>query len=279
MGSTRAPIITVGGGIKPAGLDLDFEGSWGIGTDTYEIKATPLTSTNQVNLPQLKTKTRMDPTLGILSMGMSFFGGLMQSKRARQAQQDALSQQRYMEKQITDLENSRGEVINPYANMKDLSGMIRNPYANLQVATRAAELKAEETDLSLANTLDTLRATGSGAGGATALATAAMRSKLNIAAGIEQQEAQNTRMRAQGEFQMDQLKMREAMRLQNAEAQGKAFMFQGQERRDMQKLNRLSAMAGGYAQQAAGYGQQASAGMGQALGSLTGLGYSLLNKP
>ena len=242
------------------------------------ITAAPLTNINQVNLPQLKTNTGMDPlTMGI-SMGMNFFGGLIQSKRAKTAMQDALSQQRALEKEITDLENTRQDVVNPYAGIKDLSGMIRNPYANLQVATRGAQLKAEETDLSLANTLDTLRATGAGAGGATALATAAMRSKLNIAAGIEQQEAQNTRLRAQGEFQMDQLRMKEAMRLQGAEAQGKAYMFGAQERRDMQKLNRLSAMAGGYAQQAAAYGQQADAGMGQALGSLAGLGYSLYNK-
>jgi len=218
----------------------------------------------------------MDP-LSLLGLGMSFFGGLSQSKKARQAEQDALSQQRALEKEISDLEGSRQEVINPYANVKDLSSMISNPFANLQVATRAAQLKAEETDLSLANTLDTLRATGSGAGGATALATAAMRSKLNIAAGIEQQEAQNTRLRAQGEFQADQLRMKEQMRLQGARVQGDAFMFQAQERRDMEKLNRLSAMSGGFARQAAAYGQQAGAGMGQAIGSLAGLGFSFAN--
>ena len=48
------------------------------------------------------------------------------------------------------------------------------------VATAAAEMKAREQDLSLATTLDTLRATGASAGGATALAQAASRSKANI---------------------------------------------------------------------------------------------------
>jgi len=249
-------------------------GGYGMYGNYYKTPST----TTPTKTTTTTTKKSMTPGLGLLGMGLSFFGGLMQSKRSRQAQQDALSQQRALEREISDFENTRQDIVNPYANIKDLSGMIRNPYANLQVATRAAELKAEETDLSLANTLDTLRATGAGAGGATALATAAMRSKLNIAAGIEQQEAQNTRLRAQGEFQMDQLRMKEAMRLQGAEAQGKAYMFGAQERRDMQKLNRLSAMAGGYAQQAAAYGQQADAGMGQALGSLAGLGYSLYNK-
>ena len=216
-------------------------------------------------------------SLQLLGLGLSFFGGLMQSKRAKQAQQDALSQQRALEKQISDLEGSRQDVINPYANIKNLSSMIRNPYANLQVATRAADLRAEETDISLANTLDTLRATGAGSGGATALATAAMRAKLNIGSTLEQQEAQNARLRAQGEFQSDQLRMKEAIRIQGAQAQGEAFKFQMQERRDLEKVNRLSAMSGGFARQAASYGQQAGAGMGQALGSLAGLGFSFAN--
>ena len=44
-------------------------------------------------------------------------------------------------------------------------------------ATKAAEIQIEESDIALANTLDTLRATGASAGGATALAQAALRSK------------------------------------------------------------------------------------------------------
>ena len=52
---------------------------------------------------------------------------------------------------------------------KDLSGTLSNPYANLGVATNAAKFEAEQIDVSLANTLDTLKDTGAGAGGATAL--------------------------------------------------------------------------------------------------------------
>ena len=72
---------------------------------------------------------------------------------------------------------------------KDLSGMVSNPYANLGVATQAAEIQIEEADIALANTLDTLRATGASAGGATALAQAALQSKKGVSANIEQQEA------------------------------------------------------------------------------------------
>lgn len=75
---------------------------------------------------------------------------------------------------------------------------IENPYSNLPIATKAAELKAEETDQALANTLDNLRASGYSAGGATALANAAAKSKQAIASDIEKQEAANARLEAKG---------------------------------------------------------------------------------
>ena len=105
-----------------------------------------------------------------------------------------------MEKYQTALDNiekNRQEIVNPYAN-------VTNPFANMQVATKAAEMQAEQTDIALANTLDNLRQTG--AGGATALAQAALKSKQGITANIQQQEMQNQRLAAQGEQRMQQLK-------------------------------------------------------------------------
>ena len=65
----------------------------------------------------------------------------------------------------------------------------------------------EETDKALANTLDTLRAQGSSAGGATALAQAALKSKAGIAADIERQEVLNERLKAQGEIMVQNAEM------------------------------------------------------------------------
>jgi DNA uptake protein ComE-like DNA-binding protein len=144
--------------------------------------------------------------------------------------------------------------------------MVSNPFANLQVATKAAEMQAEQADLSLANTLDTLRATGASAGGATALATAALRSKQGVAASIEQQEAANARLRAQGEQRAQQMRMAEAQRLQQADVQGRQFMFQTQEQREMQKLNRLA----GLSTQAMVNANAASAQQAAQLGALGG---------
>jgi len=127
-----------------------------------------------------------------------------------------------------------------------------NPYANLGVATSAAEIKMEQTDLALAATLDTLQSTGASAGGATALANAAARSKKDVAADIEKQEAQNEKLAAQGEAELQSKQLAEQARIQSiqiseggraqmAQAQGEAFKFQAQEGRDQATLDRMAA--------------------------------------
>jgi hypothetical protein len=159
---------------------------------------------------------------------------------------------------------SRQPIVNPYAHSSDLSGMISNPFANLQVATAAAEFQAEESDLALASTLDTLRATGAGAGGATTLAQAALRSKAGVSASIAQQEARNEQLRAQGEQKAIQMRMTEAERLQNADMLGRQYMFDAQEQRDVADISRLSAMSQQFAQQE----MDAQASRGNLLGTV-----------
>ncbi len=114
---------------------------------------------------------------------------------------------------LETLANNRQDIPDLSANLKDLSDQITNPYANIGVATKAAQIQMEQTDLALANTLDTLAMTGAGAGGATALARAAAQSKQNVAANIEQQEAANEKLRAQGEQQRQQQLMAEQIRM------------------------------------------------------------------
>ena len=206
-----------------------------------------------------------------ISGGASLISGLFGAGRARRAARRARRESAALERRISNVEANRQAVIDPYANVKDLSNMISNPFQNLQVATEAAEMRAREQDLSLATTLDTLRATGASAGGATALAQAASRSKANIAADIAKQEAANTRLRAQGEQQMQQLQLREAGRVQQARAQGAAFKFSAQEKRDNQLLNRLAAKQQNAANQASQYANQANQMFGQALGGAFGV--------
>jgi len=196
-------------------------------------------------------------------------GGLMAGSAIAQgrAASNARAAAREREREIAALEGSRQTIINPYENIKDLSSMITNPAANLQVATKAAEIQAEQADLSLANTLDTLRATGASAGGATALATAALRSKQGISASIEQQEAANARLRAEGEFRAQQMRMSEAQRLQQADVAGQQFMFGVREQRQTGRLNRLAGLQA----QSQAAAQSYQAGMYGAIGGLGGM--------
>ncbi len=122
---------------------------------------------------------------------------------------------------LQNAEANRQAVVNPFAG-------VTNPFANLGVATKAAEFQAEQADIALANTLDAVRQ--SGAGGATALAQAALKSKQGISADIQKQELDNSRLRAKGE-----------MAVQKIVAEGEKFKWEAQEKREMQKLNRLQA--------------------------------------
>ena len=199
----------------------------------------------------------------LVSAGSSIIGGIMGMGSADRAAAAAAAEKRRLQAQLDSLENSRQAIINPYETTKDvsglaknLSGMISNPYANLGVATQAAKMQAEEADMSLANTLDTLKETGSSAGGATALAQAALKSKQGISANIEQQEAANEKLKAQGEADMERMKMAEAQRIQGvqiseaqriqgAEAAGKQFMFGAKENREQQKIDRVAGQLSG----------------------------------
>ena len=194
----------------------------------------------------------------VAAAGAQILGGIGSAIFGGAARRRARRRQAALEKQIKKLEASRQEIINPF---EAVEGMLTNPFANLTVATQAAEMQAQQTDLSLASTLDTLRATGAGAGGATALAQAALSAKQGVSASVAQQEAQNERLRAQGQMRLEQ-------QLADAEVKGQQFVFGAQERREMQELNRLSALAGAASQQAAAAESQQIAGIGQAIGGV-----------
>jgi|TARA_R110000803_G_scaffold186871_1_gene249266 hypothetical protein len=189
---------------------------------------------------------------------VSVVGGAVSANQGRKAAARARDAQRSARLKMEAILRRRTPVTNPYANSKNLSSLaedltsqLSNPFNSLGVATQAAEIQMEQSDLALANTLDTLRATGSSAGGATALAQAALQSKKGVSANIEQQEAQNEKLRAQGEQQLNQQKMAElqrqqgialseGQRMQQNDAAGEQFMFQANEQRINMDLNRAA---------------------------------------
>jgi len=184
----------------------------------------------------------MGAAAGVISGAVGILGAGAAQRRARDDRRRAEQESNRLKGELNTLENSRQPIINPYENVTDTSGNLSNTYANLGVATEAAQFQAEQADISLANTLDTLRATGASAGGATALAQAALQSKKQISASIQLQEAQNQKLYAQGEERLNQMKMQEEQRLQSADVMGQQFMFGAQEQREVAKLNRTAGM-------------------------------------
>jgi len=203
-------------------------------------------------------------------------GGIFGSSRARREARRRERQARKLEAKLNRLEANRQQIINPYEDVTNLSSMLSNPFANLSVATKATEMQMEQTDLALADTLDTLRATGASAGGATALAQAALQAKKGIAADIERQELSNDQQRAQGEATLMQQKMSEEQRIQQAEVAGKQFVFSATEQREQQQLDRLSNQIGALRGAAAQARADSTAAITGAIGGVANIAGSFI---
>jgi hypothetical protein len=219
-------------------------------------------------------------TAAIIGASVAVAGSAVGAISAHQGKQRAKGQMMTAQRELEELELNRQDVINPYEGVTNLSDMVSdvsnmasNPFANLSVSTAAAEMQVEEADIALANTLDTLRATGASAGGATALARMALESKKGVAASIEQQESQNQQYRARGEERLQGIEMTEAKRVQNvglsqaekvqkAGVEGAIYEFETQESRTEQQLNRKQGQIDNASQRM----QSANAAKGAAIG-------------
>lgn len=163
--------------------------------------------------------------LGLASVGIKIIGAKKTYEEMRKRTSADQNYATEMRNKLTELENSRQDIT-------DLSKNLSNPYANLGVATQATDIQIEQTDIALANTLDAIRATGAAAGGATALAQAALQSKKDVSANIEQQEVQNEKLRAQGQQYLEAQTLAEQQR-----------QFAVREGRDEAKLDRYSSLS------------------------------------
>ena len=222
----------------------------------------------------------------VVAASASVVSSGVQAISANQRAQKAKGKVGRAQQELQALEASRQEIINPYEGVEsvaglasDTSGILKNRYNNIGVATQAAEIKIEEADIALANTLDALAATGASAGGATALAQAALASKRGVAAGIEAQEQALEEKRVQTEMSLDAAKMSEAQRLQGiemseakrmqvAEAEGKDYVFKATEAREDVQLDRKQAEIDSYRGQVAAQQQARDGAVGAAIGGL-----------
>jgi len=147
----------------------------------------------------------------------------------------ARDEKEQIQEDIDNFLDNRQPVIDNSDDIRALADSVSNPYANLGVATQAAEFQAEQADMALSSTLDSMVASGASAGGATALARAALQSQRGISASIQQQELKNQQLAAQGE-QMAQTQRRNL--LLQAE-QEEVAAFNRQERRDDVELGMM----------------------------------------
>ena len=189
------------------------------------------------------TEEDLQGVMQLAAAGTPLVMGALAKRDAKDRATAAAKEANELGKQLKALEENRQQ--------------IRNPYANLGVATQAAEMEAQEADASLANTLDTMRAGGFGASGATALARQAAKAKQGISADIQKQEQAN----------------------QTKFAEGEKFAFEEQEKRDLAKLDRLANLQEGYQQREmdALAGQQAI--NQQTAGAVTGVLSQIAENP
>ncbi len=149
-----------------------------------------------------------------VSAAAGITSGAIAANKAKKEGQRQDAQAQTQQDALAALEAERPVMKNPYENMQNQFEDLSNPYANLTVATEAFKMQAEQADQALADSLDVMMETGQAAGGATALAQAALQSKRGIAASINAQETQNNKMRAEGQASVEKAKAQGAANLQ-----------------------------------------------------------------
>ena len=224
-------------------------------------------------------------------------GGAVKAGKAHKEMRRARGRKQEAKSNMQAAIANRAEITNPYAGVTDLSGLasdlssqISNPFNQITVSTAAAEMQAEEADIALANTLDTLEQTGASAGGATALAMAALKSKKEVSADISKQEADNSKLRAEGEAQMIREKVKatetyqgiliqQGTRVQDSEIAGEIYQFQAAETRTNADINMYSQMYQGFANQQSQSSLASASGTGQMISGIGSIAGSLLAPP
>ena len=168
------------------------------------------------------------------SLGM----GIAQNSQNKRAAAKQRRKEELAASELRRLEANRQQVIDKSDDIRAMKDQIFNPYQNNAVAMQGVNLKMEETDEALANTLNAINRSGGGAGAATALARQAAASKAQVAASIENQELKNQQLYLQGEQQ----KMSQQMALEQAAIQEEIGAFGRQEQRDIMQLQRTAGL-------------------------------------
>ena len=175
---------------------------------------------------------------------------------------------------VDDLVDNRQEIYNAADDIRAMKAQLSNSYANLGVATKAAEMQAQQSDVALANMMEGMLTTGTSAS-ATALAQAAAKSKQGISASIEQQEIQNQKLVAQGDEKLQQ----QRMSLEQAAIGAEQQAWQLAEGREVFDINRQQAEADFLRNQQQAYNDAAQAAWMQGVSGSASVGASAVGNP
>lgn len=193
---------------------------------------------------------------GVTALG-SLGMGIAQNHQNKKAARGQRRKENLAAAEIRRIEANRQQVIDKSGDIRAMKDQIFNPYQNNAVAMQGVNLKMEETDEALANTLNAINRAGGGAGAATALARQAAASKAQVAASIENQELKNQQLYLQGEQQ----KMNQQMAIEQAAIQEEIGAYGRQEERDIMQLQRTAGLQQVAGQQAMDLTQAGNAAM------------------
>ena len=192
------------------------------------------------------------------------------NNKAKDMEQDTINAANAVEDAI----NNRQEIFNAADDIRAMKAQLTNAYANLGVATQAAEIQQQQSDVALANMMEGMLQTGTGAS-ATALANAAAKSKQQIAASIQTQEAQNQKLYAQGESQLQQ----QRLQLEQSAIAADERAWQAAEEREVFDINRLQAEADFLRNQQQAYNDAATAALMAGLSGSAQVGAAVAANP
>ena len=195
---------------------------------------------------------------------------IVQSQKANDMESDVIQ----ANNDVENLINNRQEIYNAAGDIRAMKAQLSNAYANVGVATQAAEMQAQQSDVALANMMEGMLVTGA-SGNVTALAQAAAKSKQGISASIEQQEVANQKLRAQGEQQLQQQRMSIEQAAIGAEQQA----WQIAEGREVFNINRQQAEADFLRNQQQAYNDASQASWMAGISGSTSVGASAVGNP
>ena len=118
---------------------------------------------------------------------------------------------------------------------------------------------------------------------------AALKSKQQVSASIEKQEAQNAQMKAQGEqaaqaqrvaatTRFQDVQIEQGQRVQDADIAGEIFQYQAQEARTNADINMYNSMYQGFAANQAQASMASAASTGQIFNNITNLATGVISR-